>query len=98
MIDFNKAIDVATTNAKVLIRNADNFVLEGVLLSDDNKLYEVSLSYDIHGKDPLSGTDQGRNSGLAHLAYLMRYRRENKVFLVDKKSGQFRGFKNQSNR
>ena len=101
MIDFQKAIDIATTSAKSLIQNASNFVLEGVLLSEDNKLYEVSLSYDIEGKDPLGGTDQGNkggllgNTGLLQLSQLMRYRREYKVFLVDSGSGQFRGFKNQ---
>lgn len=97
MVDFQKAISVATVNAQALIQNASNFVLEGVLLSDDNKLYEVSLSYDIEGKDPLGGGNQG-NSGLLQLAKLMRYRREYKVFLVDKNDGQFRGFKNQNNR
>ena len=96
MIDFENAIDVATKKAKTLIQNANNFTLEGVLLSDDNKLYEVSLSYDIQGADPLARINQVK-SGLAQLSYLIGYRRENKVFFVDSNSGEFRGFKNQSN-
>ena len=102
MIDFSKAVDVATENAKSLIKNANNFVLEGVLLSEDGKLYEVSLSYDIQGTDPLSGADKDsrlpENSGLFQLAQLMRYRREHRVFFVDSDSGKFRGFKNPRSR
>ncbi len=102
MISFENAIDSATTNAKSLIKNADNFVLEGVLLSDDNKLYEVSLSYDIKGKDLFNEAVQDKalagNSGLLQLAAIMGYRREYRVFLVDSKSGRFKGFKNQKNR
>ena len=101
MIDFEKAIDIAMKSATSLIENARNFSLEGVLLSDDNKLYEVSLSYDIEGKDPL-GADQGKglagNSGLLQLAKIMSHRREYKIFLVDSSSGKFRGFRNQKNR
>lgn len=98
MIEFQKAIDVATKNAKSLIKDAQNFVLEGVLISDDNKLYEVSLSYDIQGKNPLDGSQgngQTGSSGLVQLARLMSYRREFKTFFVDVNTGKFRGFKNQ---
>jgi hypothetical protein len=97
MVDFQEAISVAIENAGKLIQNAKNFSTEGVLISDDNKLYEVSLSYDIEGKDPLATTDRG-NTGLYQLAKIMLHRREYKVFLIDKYSGEFRGFKNQNNR
>lgn len=101
MITFEKAIDIATTNAKSLIRNSDNFVLEGALISRDKKLYEISLSYDITGKSPLetSGENSGLNQhgNLFQLAKLLSHRRENKVFLVDSSDGQFRGFMNQKN-
>ena len=96
MVDFQEAISIAKKNAKELVSNASNFVLEGVLISNDNKLYEVSLSYDIEGNDPLNVSNQG-NSGLSQLAKLMRYRREYKVFLVNTSDGKFRGFKNQNN-
>ena len=100
MIKFQKAIDSAKENAKSLITNAQDFVLEEVLISDNNKLYEVSLSYDIQGKNPLDGS-QGNNqtgsSGLSQLAKLMSYRREFKTFFIDVETGQFKGFKNQKN-
>ena len=96
MIDFKKAIRVATENAKSLINDARNISLEGVLISDDKRLYEVSLSYDIQGRDPL-GVQQNKNiaNNLLELAKIMSYRKEYKIFLVDKESGEFRGFKNQ---
>lgn len=101
MIDFSEAINVATQNAKLLVTNARNIELEGVVLSDDNKLYEVSLSYDMQGKDPLGIKEEESRTGagnLYKLAKIMSYRREYKVFLVDRKTGQFKGFKNQKDR
>lgn len=101
MIGFEKAICVATENAKSLVKAASNLELEGVILSSDNKLYEVSISYDLHGKNPLE-LDEGAGdkvaSNLLRLATLMGYRREYKVFLVDSKDGQFKGFKNYKDR
>ena len=97
MIDFERAIGVATKNAKSLINNAQNISLEGILISDDKSLYEVSLSYDLQGKDPL-GAQQNNGvtkNNLLELAKIMSYRKEYKIFLVDKESGEFRGFKNQ---
>lgn len=96
MIDFKEAIDIGTDNAKSLVPDAKNFVLEGVLLSDDNKLYEVTLSYDLQGKSPLEleeKDDSSYASDLFKLASLMSRRREYKIFLVDHASGQFKGFK-----
>lgn len=98
MIEFEKAIEVAMSKARSLLENASNFLLEGVLLSKDGDLFEVSLSYDTNGKDPLGGSQGERSGGLAQLAQLMRYRREYKIFLIDSRSGQFRGFKNQNDR
>jgi hypothetical protein len=96
MISFENAIAVAKSNAVSLLENAQNFALEGVLLSEDSKLYEVSLSYDTQGKDIFSQDIKlTENSGLLRLAKIMGYRKEFKVFLVDSKNGKFRGFKNQ---
>ena len=74
--DFDKAIEVATTNVKALVKNAKNIELEGAILSDDNKLYEICLSYDMQGESPFLTN----NDNLSQLARLMRYRREYKVF------------------
>lgn len=98
MIDFKQAIDIATSNAKSLLSNANNFQLEGVLISDNDKFYEVTLSYGIEGPDPLSTSERKKESGLYHLARIMGYRREYKTFLVDKTTGKFKGFKNYKDR
>lgn len=101
MIEFENAIGVATKNAESLIQNASNFELEGVLISDDGKLIEVALSYDINGRNSLDSAvgnqAKSTNAGLYQLAKIMMQRREHKVFLVDSKNGKFRGFKNLAN-
>jgi hypothetical protein len=101
MVDFKKAIKIGTENAESLVPDAKNFVLEGVLLSNDNKLYEVTLSYDLQGISPLELGNKSADkttSGLMQLASLMSRRRGYKVFLVDSASGQFKGFKNSKDR
>ena len=91
MKNFSEAIKIAETNAKALLPNASNFELEAAVVSNDNKNYEITLSYDIEGKNPLN-LDQNA-SGLMQLAMLMRHRREYKVFFVKCSDGQFMGFK-----
>lgn len=99
MIEFNKAVQIAQKNVKSLVKNARNIELEGVLISSDNSLYEVSLSYELDGIDPFGGVINNDKEGeLFQLARMMRYRREYKVFLIDSNTGQFRGFRNQQNR
>lgn len=101
MIDFKKAIEIATENAKSLVPEAKNFVLEGAVLSSDDRFYEVTLSYDLQGKSPLElENTAGSNtpSNLFQLASLLSRRREYKVFLVDHKDGRFKGFKNYKDR
>lgn len=96
MISFEEAINVATENAKSLVKNAENIVLEGVILSGNNALYEVSLSYDLKGKSPLETGEASKDNtalNLVRLAEIMGKRREYKVFLVDSENGQFKGFK-----
>jgi len=97
MIEFEEAINVATTNAKSLVKGASDFELEGVLLSNDEKLYEVTLSYNLSGKNPLD-LENNSSSGLIQLATLMGRRREYKVFLVDSSNGNFKGFKTYKDR
>ncbi len=99
MIDFKKAIDIANKNAQSLIGKLENVELESAILSDNNKLYEISLSYERKGGDPLSiNKDNSLPSGLAQLASVMSHRRQYKTFLVDRKNGDFKGFKNVNNR
>lgn len=101
MVDFNQAINTAKDNAKALIPGAQNYVLEGVELSSDGKVYEVSLSYDFQGGDTSSGGEVNKgetNNGLSQLIKVLSYRREYKIFLVDSDTGQFKGFRRQSAR
>ncbi|WP_355581497.1 hypothetical protein [Xanthomonas cannabis] len=96
MTDFQDAINIAIENAKELLNQATNFAVEEALLSDDDKRYEVTLSYDLKGRDPLSGDNAKNNikeTGILQLARLMSYRKEYKTFLVDKRTGNFKGFK-----
>ena len=95
MISFEKAIEIAKTNASSLIEKSKNISLEGILISEDGKLYEVSLSYDIEEENPFSAkknTDEPISNGLSQLIKVMSYRRQYKTFLVDAKNGDFRGF------
>ncbi len=99
MIDFKKAISIAKENLKDLIPDSEDISLEGVLISEDKKLYEVALSYGLRGEDPFearNSDDINLESGLSRLAKVMRYRRQHKKFLIDLDKGTFRGFKNES--
>ncbi len=91
MIDFKNAIDIANKNAQSLIGKLDNVELESAILSDNNKLYEISLSYERQGNDI---SKQNIQTGLAQLASIMSHRRQYKTFLVDSDNGDFKGFKN----
>lgn len=96
MIEFQEAIAIASDNAKNLIRNARNLEVEGVVLSDNDKLYEVTLSFDMHGADPLDiedGSKRKDRNDFQRLVTILSHRREYKTFLVDAGSGKFKGFK-----
>ncbi|WP_124403439.1 hypothetical protein [Pseudomonas sp. R3-18-08] len=93
MISFNKAADVALENITSLVKGAKNPILEGAIISDDEKLYEVTYSYEID-KTPTKIAGANEASAISTLAGLLGKRREYKVFLVDAQTGKFRGFKN----
>jgi hypothetical protein len=91
-MDFKRAIDVAEENARALLPGANELKLEGVIISGRD--YEVTLSYYLTGKNPLElsgGKKDGNN--LAKLATFMSTRREYKVFIVEKETYAFKGFK-----
>lgn len=96
-MDFKRAIAVAEENAKELVPGAKEWTLEGVIIVRDN--YEITLSYYLSSKSPLElagGADE-KNS-LFRLATLMGTRKEYKVFIVDKNSFAFKGFKSSKER
>lgn len=95
MIDFEQAIKIAQDNAEKLVKGAKDFVLEEALISSNNKLYEIAISYEL---GPIGGLElpkkpRATTTNLATLASLLGKRREYKVFLVDSENGRFRGFK-----
>lgn len=92
MIEFDMAIDVAKENVKKLVPHAKDITVEGAIISDDGKLYEVTLSYEL--EDHRLPENSSKDNNLWTLARIMSKRREQKIFLVNSVNGLFRGFKN----
>ncbi|UFH48403.1 hypothetical protein [Pseudomonas sp. KNUC1026] len=90
MIDFKQAIQTAIEKVGELVPSAQSPVLEEAVISEDDKVYEITLSYNVDGPPPASGAAQ---AALAGLAGLLAHRREFRVFMIDKQSGDFRGFR-----
>ncbi|QEL64773.1 hypothetical protein OTERR_12970 [Oryzomicrobium terrae] len=88
---FGKAIQVAEESARELLPGLSDLKLEGVVIS--GKDYEVTLSYYISGQSPLELSQRSKKETLGLLAAMMTSRREYKVFLVDKNTFAFRGFR-----
>ncbi|MBH8609995.1 hypothetical protein I4N56_002835 [Pseudomonas mohnii] len=93
MVDFDRAIAVAREQVEKLVPGAKDITLEGVLISTDNKLYEVTYSYNLERIPSLPISPSKGLTNIDVLARLVGKRREYKVFLVDFHTGQFRGFK-----
>ncbi|OED11484.1 hypothetical protein [Burkholderia sp. A2] len=89
--NFRKAIQVAEDSARDLLPELSDLKLEGVVIS--GKDYEVTLSYYISGQSPLELSQRSKKETLGLLAAMMTTRREYKVFLVDKSTFAFRGFR-----
>lgn len=89
--DFSKAIQVAGARLNEFVPAATNPEVEEAILSRDNKLYEITFSYDVPPKQNLPGSLGEKN--LAYITALMRQRREYKVFLVDAETLTFKGFR-----
>lgn len=89
--NFGKAIQVAEQSARELLPGLSDLKLEGVVVS--GKDYEVTLSYYFSGRSPLELSQRGKKENLGLIAALMTTRREYKVFLVDKDTFAFRGFR-----
>lgn len=93
--DFNLAIQVAMKNAKELLPEAKDFTLEEILISEDRKNYEVTLSY-ITPSAHLGINAKEMSSQLKINPLMRRLMREQKsyrTFLVDSKTLVFRGFR-----
>ena len=93
--EFDEAIKVAFKNAQELLPEAKGFTLEEILISENGKNYEVTLSYitpNIH----LGINDRQMDSQLKINPLMRRLMGETKsyrTFLVDKKTLMFRGFR-----
>ncbi len=97
-IDFKTAIAKAKDGAMELLGDIQNVNAESVLLSDDSKNYEVTLSYDLKGHDPLSIQKEYADdvSLLEKMIGIMSYRKNYKIFIIDKNNGELKGFKTQN--
>jgi len=96
MIDFDRAISVARESIHKLVPDANNIKLEEALISDNEKLFEITYSYDIETMNikNLDNLNNFKSNHFKNLANIMGTRRQYKVFLIDAQSGKFRGFRN----
>ncbi len=63
------AIELAKENVKKLVTYAKDITVEGAIISDDGKMYEVTLSYDLD--DKRIPDDFTKTSNLWTLAQIM---------------------------
>ena len=92
-IDFQKAIDVAKEELKKIQVDATNINIEQAITSENDKLYEITLSYEIMLKDKFSLNEEKLPSNLQSLSKILRQKRVYKTFLINASDGKFRGFK-----
>jgi hypothetical protein len=90
-VEFRKAIQVAEQSAQELLPGLSDLKLEGVVIS--GKDYEVTLSYYFSGQSPLELSHRSKKENINLIAAMMTSRRVYKVFLIDKNTFAFRGFK-----
>jgi hypothetical protein len=92
-IDFQKAIVVAKEELRKIQVDATNINIEQAITSDNDKLYEITLSYEIMLKDKFSLDEEKLPSNLQSLSRILRQKRVYKTFLINASDGKFRGFK-----
>ncbi|WP_156474790.1 hypothetical protein [Acetobacter cerevisiae] len=92
MIDFESAAAIAKDNAKKLVPNAKNIQLEGVVISKNKKNYDVALSYETGGHDNLAASHDNPAT-LRSISYILGKQRYKKIFMVNRQTGEFVGFK-----
>ena len=94
-ISFQKAIQIAKDELKKIQRDAHTINVEQAIISDDEKLYEITLSYEILIKDNLASNDEKLSvpTNLQSLSMLLGRRKIYKTFLINMHDGKFRGFK-----
>jgi len=89
-INFDDAVSIAYKNAEKLLPAAKNFTLEEVLISDDRKFFEVTLSYTIPG---FSSSPEIQNMDMSPLMRRLADRKAYRIFLIDVDTGIFKGFR-----
>ena len=92
-IDFQKAIVIAKEELRKIQVDATNINIEQAITSDNDKLYEITLSYEIMLKDKFSLDEEKLPSNLQSLSRILRQKRVYKTFLINASDGKFRGFK-----
>ncbi|MGF6399369.1 hypothetical protein ABH905_003035 [Pseudomonas frederiksbergensis] len=92
MINFKRAEAVARKEFDNFVTGASNITLEEIVISDDNKRYEVTFSYDVD-RSPHSALGARAKTPLFELASVLAKRKEFKTFLVSAEDGALKGFK-----
>lgn len=92
MIDFKRAEVVARQGFDDFVTGASNVTLEELVISDDNKRYEVTFSYDVD-RSSNSALGARAKTPLFELASVLGKRKEFKTFLVSAEDGVLKGFK-----
>lgn len=105
-LDFEKAIQIAKNELKKIQQDASAINVEQALISDDEKQYEITFSYQTELNDKLSANNKPSlteslsinkdilPTHLQSLSNILRRKRVYKTFLINIKDFKFRGFKN----
>lgn len=91
MQKLKQAIDVAKKSLEEIQDNVTDIAVEEGLLNDSSSQYEITLSYKLAGKD--NADEKEASPGIASLLAISSVGRIYKTFLVDEKTGEFKGFK-----
>lgn len=91
-INFQKAVQIAKESIPTLLGKVKNVDVESVLIKKN--FYEVTLSYDKSYDDTGILDKKALNGNIGALVTLMGRRRGEKIFLIDKYTGEFCGFSN----
>lgn len=92
--DFKEAIAIAEEELARFQEDATNINLEAAII--EGNCYEISFSYYLPNRDNLNVIDkkeETKSLELRDLIHLMSERKTYKTFLIDKATGEFKGFK-----
>ena len=95
-IGFEQAINIAKDELEKIQSDAADISVEQAVITDDDKLYEITLAYLIRNKDSSDITESTHKelpTAMQQLSLILQRKRVYKTFIVNATNGQFRGFK-----